>query len=131
MINKNTDINKIYLCFVGKFQRHNMKIIHARKHRYINIDIIVCAQREQGIDIESLQNRLLKVCYVPATSSGLSRLFFLFLRWPLTVLMKQTRQAVRAFKQSTILRCIRSKSTASTRSSNMGWTSAEIQKLVR
>jgi hypothetical protein len=28
------------------------------------------------IDIES-QNRLLKVCYVPATSAGLSRLLFL------------------------------------------------------
>jgi hypothetical protein len=28
------------------------------------------------IDIESLQNRLLKVCYVPATSAGLSRLLF-------------------------------------------------------
>jgi hypothetical protein len=68
-----------------------MKTVHARKHRYINIGIIVCAQREQGIDIESLQNRLLKVCYVPATSTSLSRLFFLVLQWPLTVLMKQTR----------------------------------------
>jgi len=29
------------------------------------------------IDIDSLQNRLLKVCYVPATSAGLSRLLFL------------------------------------------------------
>ncbi len=28
------------------------------------------------IDIESLQNRLLKVCYVPATSAGLNRLLF-------------------------------------------------------
>jgi hypothetical protein len=34
---------------------------------------------------------------VPATRAGLSRL--LFLQWPLTVLMNQTRQAVRAFKQ--------------------------------
>jgi hypothetical protein len=57
------------------------------------------------IDIES-QNRLLKVCYVPATSAGLSRLLFLsFLQWPLTVLMKQIRQAVRTFKQSILLRC--------------------------
>jgi hypothetical protein len=39
-----------------------------------------------SIDIESLQNRLPKVCYVPATSVGLSRLLFLW--WPLTVLMK-------------------------------------------
>jgi hypothetical protein len=29
-----------------------------------------------------------------------------FLRWPLTVLMKQTRQAVRTFKQSILLRCL-------------------------
>jgi hypothetical protein len=51
------------------------------------------------IDIESLQSRLLKVCYVPATSAGLPRL--LFLQQPLTILKKQTRQAVRAVKQST------------------------------
>ncbi len=44
------------------------------------------------IDIKSLQNRLLKVCYVPTTSASLPRL--LFLLRPLTVLMKQTRQAV-------------------------------------
>jgi hypothetical protein len=56
------------------------------------------------IDIKSLQNRLLKVCYVPATSASLSRL--LFLRWPFTVQMKQTRQAVPAFKQSILLRCL-------------------------
>ncbi len=28
------------------------------------------------IDIESLQNRLLKVCYLPATSASLDRLLF-------------------------------------------------------
>jgi len=50
------------------------------------------------IDIESLQNRLLKVCHVPATSVGLNRL--LFLLQPLTVLMNKTRQAVHALKQS-------------------------------
>jgi hypothetical protein len=54
--------------------------------------------------ILKVQNRLLKVCYVPATSASLSRL--LFLRWPLTVLMKQTRQAVHAFKQSILLKCL-------------------------
>ncbi len=48
------------------------------------------------IDIESLQNRLLKVCYVPATSASLPRVTFFFsflflLLRPLTVLMKQTR----------------------------------------
>jgi hypothetical protein len=30
------------------------------------------------IDIESLQNRLLNVCYVPATSAGLPRVSFFF-----------------------------------------------------
>jgi hypothetical protein len=30
------------------------------------------------IDIESLQNRLLKVCYAPATSAGLPRVSFFF-----------------------------------------------------
>ncbi len=30
------------------------------------------------IDIESLKNRLLKVCYVPATSAGLPRVSFFF-----------------------------------------------------
>jgi hypothetical protein len=47
------------------------------------------------IDIKR-KNRLLKVCYVPATSARLQRL--LFLLQPLTVLMKQTRQAVHAIK---------------------------------
>jgi hypothetical protein len=43
---------------------------------------------------------------VPATSAGLSRRLFLFLGWPLTVLMKKTRQAICTFKQSILLRCI-------------------------
>ncbi len=43
---------------------------------------------------------LLKVCYVPATSSVLIALFTSFLLRPLTVLMKQTRQPVHAIKQS-------------------------------
>jgi hypothetical protein len=47
---------------------------------------------------------VLKVCYVPATSAGLPRL--LFLLRPLTVLMKQTRQVVRAIGQSILLRCL-------------------------
>ncbi len=49
------------------------------------------------------KNRLLKVCCVPATSASLPRLFLLR---PLTVLMKQTRQAVRAIKQSILLGCL-------------------------
>ncbi len=49
-----------------------------------------------GIDIKSLQNRLLKVCYVPATRASLPKVSFFFsflflLLRPLTVLMKQTR----------------------------------------
>ncbi len=54
-------------------------------------------------DIESLQNRLLKVCYVPATSAGLRLLYLL---WPLKVLKKQTRQAAHAINQSILLRCL-------------------------
>jgi hypothetical protein len=49
----------------------------------------------------SLLNRLLKVCYVPATSTSLPRLSaFFFLLQPQIVLMKRTSQAVRAIKQS-------------------------------
>ncbi len=56
------------------------------------------------IDIKRRKNRLLKFCYVPATSAAHNRLlFFLFLLWPFTVLMKQTRQAVCAIKQSMFL----------------------------
>ncbi len=59
-----------------------------------------------NIDIESLQNWLLKVCYVPATSAGLPRVSFFFsflLLQPLTVIMKQARQAVHAVKESIFL----------------------------
>ncbi len=45
-------------------------------------------------------NRLLKVCYVPATSAVLIAFFSSFLLRPFTVLMKQTRQPVRVIKQS-------------------------------
>jgi len=56
------------------------------------------------IDIERRKNRLFKFCYVPATSAAhKSLLFFLFLLQAFTVLMKQTRQAVRAIKQSIFL----------------------------
>ncbi len=49
--------------------------------------------RVKSIDIESLQNRLLKVCNVRATSAGLPRVSFFFsflflLLRPLTALMK-------------------------------------------
>jgi hypothetical protein len=45
------------------------------------------------IDIER-KNRLLKVFYVPTTSATFLAFFLSFLLWPLTVLMKQTRQVV-------------------------------------
>jgi hypothetical protein len=59
---------------------------------------------EYSIGIERRKNRLLKFCYVPATSAAHNRLlFFLFLLRPFTVLMKQTRQAVCTAKQSIFL----------------------------
>ncbi len=61
-------------------------------------------KRELTIDIKSLQTRFLKVYYVLATIANLPRL--LFLLRPLTVLIKQTRQAIRAVKQSILLRCL-------------------------
>ncbi len=51
-------------------------------------------------------NRLLNFCCAPATSATSSKAFSVFLLRPLTVLMKQTRQAVRAIKQSILLRCL-------------------------
>ncbi len=58
-----------------------------------------------SIDIER-KNRLLEVCYVPATSATFLAFFSFFLLWPLTVLMKQTRQAVHAVKRFILLRCL-------------------------
>jgi len=55
------------------------------------------------VEIESVQNRLLNVCYVPATSASLNKLLSFFLLRLLTVLMKQTRQEVHAVKQSIYL----------------------------
>jgi hypothetical protein len=45
------------------------------KNRADPIDFCLFRRPEvtKPIDIESLQNRLLKVCYVPATSTGLNR----------------------------------------------------------
>ncbi len=48
-------------------------------------------------------NRLLKVCYVPATSAVLIAFFSSFLLRQLTVLMEQTRQPVHAIRQSIYL----------------------------
>ncbi len=46
------------------------------------------------------------VCYVPTTSTTFQPCFSFFLLWPLTVLMKQTRQTVHTIKQSILLRCL-------------------------
>jgi hypothetical protein len=43
---------------------------------YSNSQVIYWANNPITIAIENLQNRLLKVCYVPATSAGLNRLLF-------------------------------------------------------
>ncbi len=56
------------------------------------------------------QNRLLKVCCVPATSASLPRVSFFFsflflLQWPFTVLIKQGRQYV-LLSSLYILRCL-------------------------
>jgi len=49
------------------------------------------------------KSRLLKFCYVPATSTASSK----GILWqPLTVLTRQTSQAVRAIDQSIFLRCL-------------------------
>jgi hypothetical protein len=64
-------------------------------------------ERKAGIFVvqnhryQKTKNRLLKVCYVPGTNARLPRLPFLMRL--LTVLMKQTRQAVCAIKQSIYL----------------------------
>jgi hypothetical protein len=50
--------------------------------------------------------RLLKVYYVPATRSKFLAYFLSFLLWPLTLLMRQTKQAVCTINQSIFLRCL-------------------------
>jgi hypothetical protein len=63
--------------------RQAVHAIHQSKHRY-----------------QKSLNRLLKVCYVPATSTLLVAFFSSFLLQPLTVLMRQTRQVVCAIHLS-------------------------------
>ncbi len=57
-----------------------------------------------GIIDTKRKNRLLKVC--ACYQRHIFSLFFFFLLWPLTVLIKQTRQVVCAVKQSILLRCL-------------------------
>jgi len=52
----------------------------------------VIVMPNQTIDIESLQNRLLKVCYVPTASDSLPRTLFLLLTINITNEAKQGRQ---------------------------------------
>jgi hypothetical protein len=56
------------------------------------------------IDVESLQYRLLKVCYVPTTSAGLPRL--LFFAAAIYNSNEANKQGVRGVKQSILLRCL-------------------------
>ncbi len=73
---------------------------------YMNLLIILIQNLSIGLvhRYQKTKNRLLKVCYVPATNARLPRLFFLFLSMQLlTVLTKQTRQAVHVIKQSMYL----------------------------
>ncbi len=92
-------VNRVIKAFVAVL----FKLTDSLGRRQHN-QLMILSLRLRIIDIESLQNRLLKVCYVPATSAGLPRL--LFLLRPLTPLMKQTRKAVHVVKQSILLRCL-------------------------
>ncbi len=55
------------------------------------------------IDIERKKIDCLRFVMCLLLAPGFQGFFFLFLMWPLTVLMKQTRQAVCAIKQSIYL----------------------------
>jgi len=50
------------------------------------------------------KNRLLKVCYVPATSASFPML--LFFAAAINIIIKQTRQVVHTIKQSILFRCL-------------------------
>ncbi len=82
--------------------------------RTVWVALFLCCMTKQPCFISTnhryrkSQNRLLKVCCVHATSASLPRVSFFFsflflLQWPFTVLIKQTRQAVHAVKQSIFL----------------------------
>ncbi len=93
---------------LASLSRASVMIKKMFAYHWISNTIIFGAkmQLKQGNDSIShryrkSQNRLLKVCCVPATSAGLPRVSFFFsflfflLQWPFTVLIKQTRHAVR------------------------------------
>jgi hypothetical protein len=45
---------------------------------FVVADVVVVFNADVVIDIKALQNILLKVCYVPATSASLPRLLFIY-----------------------------------------------------
>jgi hypothetical protein len=88
--------NSIIKCFLSSKSNPNTK----RLNNSAIVYIFQCSCHRY----QKTKNRFLKVFYVPATSTGLPKL--LFLMQPLTVPMKQTRQAGHAIKQSKLLRCL-------------------------
>ncbi len=88
------------VCWCKDIQQNDTKH-NGSRHKKKSFCFFMC---HFAIDIESLRNWLLKVCYVTPTRAHLPRL--LFLLRPLTVLIKQTRQAVCTIKQSILLRCL-------------------------
>ncbi len=74
---------------------------------YINTQINVDGVHSKFIHIESLQKRLLKVCYVPATSASLPRVsfFFSFLFF-VAAAIDSTNEANKVTSAVYILRCL-------------------------
>ncbi len=56
---------------------HNIFYGNSNFGRMMSYCVCRC-QSLPSIDMKSLENRLLKVCYVPATSAGLNRLLYFF-----------------------------------------------------
>jgi hypothetical protein len=104
------------LCYLGrqnsqgKYTQHDITdlIVHNIVLNFANVNstkwlilpalFLVCLISTVHRYRKSL-NRLLKACYVPATSAVLMPSFLLFLLRPLTALMKQTRQPVCDIRQ--------------------------------
>ncbi len=94
--------------FALKFKYFSLKLSSKIFMHFCQLKVCLHFQpssQVRSIDIER-KNRLLKVWYVPTTSTTFLAFFPFFLLWPLTVLMKQTRQVVCAVKQSIFLKCL-------------------------
>ncbi len=64
---------KLFVSILNSILKQPMKLIQKISS---HSDAQKCKQKSVLIiDIKSLQNRLLKVCYAPTTSAGLPRLF--------------------------------------------------------